>query len=124
VTQEYLDSEGVLPLLHGLEGVPGENEIGARAENLLDTLADKDGKKEGFLYEKILHLRNSTRDEMRRRALRRREELLEVRRILMLLKDDLHCIYSFLSISQHCELESMPECIMFLFFLTGLGYAA
>lgn len=77
VTQEYLDSEGVLPLLHGLEGVPGENEIGARAENLLDTLADKDGKKEGFLYEKILHLRNSTRDEMRRRALRRREELLE-----------------------------------------------
>lgn len=89
VTQEYLDNEGVLPLLHGLEGVSGENEIGARAENLLDTLADKDGKKEGFLFEKILHLRNSTRDEMRRRALRRREELLEVRHIFMLLMSDL-----------------------------------
>jgi hypothetical protein len=90
---------------------------------LLDTLADKDGKKEGFLYEKILHLRNSTRDKMKRRALRQHEELLEVRRILMLLKNDLHCIYSFLTISQHCELESMPECIMFTFFLIGLRYA-
>jgi E3 ubiquitin-protein ligase UBR4 len=77
VIQQYLDTEGVLPLLHGLEGVSGENEIGARAENLLDTLADKEGKNEGFLLEKILQLRNSTRDEMRRRALRRREELLE-----------------------------------------------
>lgn len=83
VIQQYLDNEGVLPLLHGLEGVSGENEIGARAENLLDTLADKDGKNEGFLLEKILQLRNSTRDEMRRRALRRREELLEVCHIVM-----------------------------------------
>jgi hypothetical protein len=94
----------------------GENEISARAKNLLDTLADKDGKKEGFLYEKILHLCNSTQDEMRQRALRQREELLEVCCILMLLKDDLHCIYSFLTISQYYELESMSECIMFLFF--------
>lgn len=76
--QQYLDNEGILPLLHGLEGVSGETEIGARAENLLDTLADKDGKGEGFLLEKILTLRLATRDEMRRRALRRREELLEV----------------------------------------------
>ena len=99
VTQQYLDNEGVLPLLHGLEGVSGENEIGARAENLLDTLADKDGKNEGFLYEKILQLRNSTRDEMRRRALRRREELLEVRYILMLLVSGLHYTDSFPQIS-------------------------
>ncbi|XP_024381357.1 auxin transport protein BIG isoform X3 [Physcomitrium patens] len=77
VTQQYLDNEGILPLLHGLEGVPGENEIGARAENLMDTLADKEGINEGFLSEKIVQLRNSTRDEMRRRALRRRQELLE-----------------------------------------------
>lgn len=82
VTQQYLDNEGILELLHCLEGVPGENEIGAKAENLLDTLADKDGKGEGFLPEKIARLRNSTRDEMRRRALRRREELLEVKNYL------------------------------------------
>jgi hypothetical protein len=75
---------------------------------------------ERHLYEKILHLRNSTQDEMRQRALRRRKEMLEVHRIFMLLKNELHCIYSFLTISQHCELESMLECIMFLFFLTGL----
>ena len=118
----YLDSKGVLPLLHWLEGVAEENEISARAENLLNMLADQDGKREGFLYEKILHLCNSTQDKMRQHALRRQEELLEVHYILMLLKDDLYCIYSFLTISQHCELESMPECIMFLFFLTRLRY--
>ncbi len=77
-TQQYLDKQEILPLLHGLEGVSGENEIGARAENLLDTLADKDGKGEGFLFKTVVNLRHATRDEMRRRALRRREELLEV----------------------------------------------
>ncbi|XP_074308362.1 auxin transport protein BIG [Silene latifolia] len=76
-TQNCIDEGGILPLLHALEGVSGENDIGARAENLLDTLSDKEGKGDGFLGEKILKLRHATRDEMRRRALRKREELLQ-----------------------------------------------
>lgn len=77
-TQRCIDEEGILPLLHALEGVPGENEIGARAENLLDTLADKEHNSNGLLGEKIHKLRHATRDEMRRKALRKREELLQV----------------------------------------------
>lgn len=77
LTQRCLDQEGVLPLLHALEGVPGESEIGAKAENLLDTLADKDGKGEGFLTEKVMKLRHATHSEMRKRALQKREELLQ-----------------------------------------------
>lgn len=77
-TQRCIDEGGILPLLHALEGVAGENEIGARAENLLDTLSNKEGKGDGFLEEKVRSLRNATRDEMRRRALRKREELLQV----------------------------------------------
>lgn len=77
-TQRCIDEGGTLPLLHALEGVPGENEIGARAENLLDTLSDKEGKGDGFLAEKVHSLRHATKDEMRRRALRKREELLQV----------------------------------------------
>uniref|UniRef100_A0A1J3J544 Auxin transport protein BIG n=1 Tax=Noccaea caerulescens TaxID=107243 RepID=A0A1J3J544_NOCCA len=76
-TQTCIDEGGILPLLHALEGVPGENEIGARAENLLDTLADKEGKGDGFLGEKVRALRDATKDEMRRRALRKRQELLK-----------------------------------------------
>ncbi|KAJ0099623.1 hypothetical protein Patl1_21605 [Pistacia atlantica] len=76
-TQKCIDEGGILPLLHALEGVSGENEIGARAENLLDTLSDKEGKGDGFLEEKVRRLRHATRDEMRRRALRKREELLQ-----------------------------------------------
>ncbi|KAJ7974259.1 auxin transport protein (BIG) [Quillaja saponaria] len=76
-TQGCIDEGGILPLLHALEGVSGENEIGARAENLLDTLSNKEGKGDGFLEEKVLQLRHATRDEMRRRALRKREELLQ-----------------------------------------------
>ncbi|XP_057522070.1 auxin transport protein BIG [Amaranthus tricolor] len=76
-TQNYIDDGGILPLLHALEGVSGENEIGARAENLLDTLSDKEGNGDGFLGEKIIKLRHATKDEMRRLALRRREELLQ-----------------------------------------------
>ncbi|KAK2663188.1 hypothetical protein Ddye_001762 [Dipteronia dyeriana] len=76
-TQKCIDEGGILPLLHALEGVSVENEIGARAENLLDTLSDKEGKGDGFLGEKVHRLRHATRDEMRRRALRRREELLQ-----------------------------------------------
>uniref|UniRef100_A0A0D9XBJ0 Auxin transport protein BIG n=1 Tax=Leersia perrieri TaxID=77586 RepID=A0A0D9XBJ0_9ORYZ len=76
-TQKCLDEEGILPLLHALEGVPGENEIGARAENLLDTLANKENNGDGFLGEKIQELRHATRDEMRRRALKKREMLLQ-----------------------------------------------
>lgn len=77
-TQTCIDEGGILPLLHALEGVSGENEIGARAENLLDTLANKEGKGDGFLGEKVCALRDATKDEMRRRALRKREELLQV----------------------------------------------
>ena len=77
-TQKCIDGEGILPLLHALEGVPGENEIGARAENLLDTLANKENNGDGFLAEKIQELRHATRDEMRRRALKKREMLLQV----------------------------------------------
>lgn len=77
-TQNCIDAGGILPLLHALEGVSGENEIGARAENLLDTLSDKEGKGDGFLGEKVRGLRHATRDEMRRLALRKREELLQV----------------------------------------------
>lgn len=76
-TQNCIDEGEILLLLHALEGVSGENEIGARAENLLDTLSDKEGKGDGFLGEKIRKLRHATRDEMRRRALRKREELLQ-----------------------------------------------
>ncbi|XP_062198953.1 auxin transport protein BIG-like isoform X2 [Phragmites australis] len=76
-TQKCIDEEGILPLLHALEGVPGENEIGARAENLLDTLANKENNGDGFLGEKIQELRCATRDEMRRRALKKREMLLQ-----------------------------------------------
>ncbi|KAA8547874.1 hypothetical protein F0562_004303 [Nyssa sinensis] len=76
-TQRCIDEGGILLLLHALEGVSGENEIGARAENLLDTLSDKEGKGDGFLEEKVRILRHATRDEMRQRALRRREELLQ-----------------------------------------------
>lgn len=78
-TQGCIDSGGILPLLHALEGVAGENEIGARAENLLDTLSNKEGKGDGFLEEKVRSLRDATKDEMRRLALRKREELLQVR---------------------------------------------
>ncbi|KAK8964933.1 Auxin transport protein BIG [Platanthera guangdongensis] len=76
-TQRCIDEGGILPLLHALEGVAGENEIGVRAENLLDTLADKDGIGDGFLKDKVHKLRHATRDEMRRRALRKREKLLQ-----------------------------------------------
>ncbi|EEE69254.1 hypothetical protein OsJ_28507 [Oryza sativa Japonica Group] len=76
-TQKCVDEEDILPLLHALEGVPGENEIGARAENLLDTLANKENNGDGFLAEKIQELRHATRDEMRRRALKKREMLLQ-----------------------------------------------
>ncbi|KAF8389895.1 hypothetical protein HHK36_024413 [Tetracentron sinense] len=76
-TQRCIDEGGILPLLHALEGVSGENEIGARAENLLDTLSDKESNGDGFLEEKVRRLRHATKDEMRRRALRRREELLQ-----------------------------------------------
>jgi E3 ubiquitin-protein ligase UBR4 len=77
-TQKCIDDEGILPLLHALEGVTGENEIGARVENLLDTLANKENNGDGFLGEKIQELRHATRDEMRRRALKKREMLLQV----------------------------------------------
>lgn len=77
-TQKCIDEGGILPLLHALEGVAVENEIGARAENLLDTLSNKDGYGDGFLEEKVRKLRHATRDEMRRLALRKREKLLEV----------------------------------------------
>ncbi|KAI3452175.1 hypothetical protein Pfo_008840 [Paulownia fortunei] len=76
-TQLCIDEEGILPLLHILESVPGENEIGAKAENLLDTLTDKEGTDNGFLAEKVRQLRHATRDEMRRRALMKREQLLK-----------------------------------------------
>ncbi|KAG4937539.1 hypothetical protein JHK85_052458 [Glycine max] len=77
LTQKCIDEEGILPLLHALEGVSGENEIWERAENLLDTLSNKEGKGDGFLEEKVCKLRDATRDEMKRRALRKREELLQ-----------------------------------------------
>ncbi|EOY03818.1 Auxin transport protein (BIG) isoform 1 [Theobroma cacao] len=76
-TQGCIDEGGILPLLHALEGVAGENEIGAKAENLLDTLSNKEGKGDGFLEEKVRRLRHATKDEMRRRALRKREEMLQ-----------------------------------------------
>lgn len=76
-TQKCIDEGGILPLLHALEGVSGENEIGARAENLLDILSDKERKDDGFLAQKIHALRHATRDEMRRRALKKREQLLQ-----------------------------------------------
>ncbi|KAL6498614.1 hypothetical protein OROHE_026555 [Orobanche hederae] len=76
-TQRCIDEEEVLPLLHALESVSGENEIGAKAENLLDTLTDKEGTDSGYLAEKVRQIRHATRDEMRRRALRKREQLLQ-----------------------------------------------
>lgn len=74
-TQKCIEEEGILYLLHSLEGVSGENDIGARAENLLDTLADSNG--DGFLGEQIHKLRDATKDEMRRRALKKRQQLLQ-----------------------------------------------
>ncbi|KAL3624091.1 hypothetical protein CASFOL_032907 [Castilleja foliolosa] len=76
-TQRCIDEEGILPLLHALESVSGENEIGEKAENLLDTLTDKEGTDNGYLAEKVRQLRHATRDEMRRRALKKREQLLK-----------------------------------------------
>ncbi|KAJ1697807.1 hypothetical protein LUZ63_006319 [Rhynchospora breviuscula] len=76
-TQKCIDEEGLLPLLHALEGVVGEKEIGAKAENLLDTLANKEDNGDGFLGQKINELRRATREEMRRRALKKREVLLQ-----------------------------------------------
>lgn len=77
-TQECIDGGGILLLLHTLERVSGENEIGARAENLLDMLSNKEGKGDGFLEEKVRKLRHATKDEKRRLALKKREELLQV----------------------------------------------
>lgn len=91
-TQQSLDKDGVLPLLHALERVPGDNEIGARAENLLDTLSDKESKGEGFLQSKVSTLRHATRDETRRRLNKQREEVLSVQS-----HDDLHLIRRLLS---------------------------
>ena len=53
-----------LRLLHALEGVSRESEIGSRAGNLLDALSHKDSKGEGFLADKVHQLRHTTRDEM------------------------------------------------------------
>lgn len=61
LTQKCIDEEGILPLLHALEGVSGENEIWERAENLLDTLSNKEGKGDGFLEEKVCKLRHATK---------------------------------------------------------------
>ncbi|XP_047314774.1 auxin transport protein BIG [Impatiens glandulifera] len=76
-TQKCIDDGGILPLLHALEGVPGENEIGARAENLLDVVSNKEGTGDGFLAEKVHKLRDATKDEMRRKALIKREQMLK-----------------------------------------------
>lgn len=81
-TQSYIDEGAILPLLHTLEGVSGENGIGAKAENLLDMLSDKENNGDGFLGVKVCELRHATRNEMRQRALRKREELLQVSFIL------------------------------------------
>ena len=62
--QQCIDEGGILPLLHALEGVFGECEIGSRAENILDNLSDKDIKGEGFLVDKVHLLRHATRDDM------------------------------------------------------------
>ncbi|KAL0540634.1 hypothetical protein IC582_020643 [Cucumis melo] len=76
-TQRCIDEGRILPVLHALERVPGENEIGARAENLLDTLSNKEGNGDGFLEDKVRMLRHATRDEMRRLALKNREDMLQ-----------------------------------------------
>lgn len=76
-TQRCIDEGEILPLLHALEGVSGETEIGARAENLLDTLSDKEGNGDGFLADKVCKLRDATRDEKRRLALNNRKQLLQ-----------------------------------------------
>ncbi|XP_019442749.1 PREDICTED: auxin transport protein BIG-like isoform X1 [Lupinus angustifolius] len=77
LTQGCIDEEGILPLLHALERVWGANEIAERAENLLDMLSNKGGNGDGFLEEKVRKLRHATRDEMRRQALQKRQELLQ-----------------------------------------------
>jgi E3 ubiquitin-protein ligase UBR4 len=82
-TQKCIDEEGLLPLLHALEGVVGEKEIGAKAENMLDTLANKEDNGDGFLGQKIDELRHATKEEMRRRALKKREMLLQVHSLLV-----------------------------------------
>ena len=76
--QQCIDEGGILPLLHALEGVFGESEMSSRDENQLDNISDKDRKGERFIADKVHQLRHATRDEMWHRALRRREELLQV----------------------------------------------
>ncbi|XP_078439464.1 auxin transport protein (BIG) [Wolffia australiana] len=71
--EEIAASSSLLPLLHSLERIPGGVEVAARAENLLDTLADEDG----FLGDPVRRLRLATRDELRRRALLKRQQLLQ-----------------------------------------------
>lgn len=108
-TQRCIDDEGVLPLLHALEGVSGENEIGARAENLLDTLSDKEDKGDGFLGEKVHMLRHATKDEMRRRALRKREELLQVCYFSSLLHRGYVVINTVLILKDHVTLLCLRD---------------
>lgn len=113
-TQSCIDDGGILPLLHALEGVPGENEIGAKAENLLDTLSDKEGKGDGFLAEKVHKLRHATRDEMRRRALRKREEMLQVLNFKAITELGLFgylCFCPHILLSLDLRLKTLPFCV-------------
>eukprot|EP00850_Spirogloea_muscicola_P019673 SM000196S05365 [mRNA] locus=s196:186709:205871:+ [translate_table: standard] len=77
-TQRLLQVEGVLPLLHALEGMSGETGVGEKAEMLLDTVSGQGTEgEEGFLTDEVLQLRSATREEMKKRALQKREELLQ-----------------------------------------------
>jgi E3 ubiquitin-protein ligase UBR4 len=74
--QGLMDREGILPLLHALEGVSSEQkEIRAKAEGLLDIVSDEASG--GVLGGSVKGLRQATKDELRVRAMKRREAMLK-----------------------------------------------
>lgn len=67
------EAEGLLPLLHALEGVSSEGGTGTAAENLLEELASCTGD---GLRERIEELRVATKEALRAKAMQRREAML------------------------------------------------
>ncbi|KAK3280427.1 hypothetical protein CYMTET_11725 [Cymbomonas tetramitiformis] len=74
-SQAVGQEEGLLQLVHALEGVSSEGGAGSHAENLLEALAAAPGEEAGLRMQ-VEGLRTATREELKRRALQRREQML------------------------------------------------
>ena len=77
------EAEGLLPLLHALEGVSSEGGTGTAAENLLEELASCAGD---GLRERIEELRVATKEALRAKAMQVSERVKSIRRITVLAK--------------------------------------